>query len=286
MSDWLGVEEDFDAKKNGREIGSWKNFEDDDSSDNPSGGGRRGWKGGATMRSGFRNDSDPMNGAPLDEPEQPAAAEGYELGGYEHVEEPPAARPDEPGEAPVGEEIPYGADGPVAEGEELPAEPTADDLREAILGMSDDELIAHDIWFVATGASSLDHAGIKKFLEEHRRDVRGAFVVNLDSIGAGELNILSHEGEDNVRRGDRRMGRLLLNIARDLHIDLGHRKYDWADTDATPAMRKNMRATTIMGMDEHGVPALSHTSDDIEANIDHDRPTRVAEIIAELIRRA
>jgi hypothetical protein len=82
------------------------------------------------------------------------------------------------------------------------------------------------------------------------------------------------------------MGRLLLNIARDLHVNLGHKKYDWADTDATPAMRKNMRATTIMGMDEHGVPALSHTSDDIEANIDHDRPTRVAEIIAELIRRA
>ncbi|MBP3885308.1 MAG: M28 family peptidase [Olsenella sp.] len=294
MSDWLGVDDDFDAKKNGREIGSWKNFESDDSSDGPSSrGGHDRWKGGATTRSGFRNGGKPAD----DEPYQPIEAEGYELGGYEHGDGAPAMGINGKNEmasgnvAPqtderrIGGESSHSVTEPYRE-EDLPAEPTSEDLRDAILGMSDDELIAHDIWFVATGASSLDHAGIKKFLEEHRRDVRGAFVVNLDSIGAGELNILSHEGVDGVRRGDRRMGRLLLNIARDLHIDLGHRKLDWADTDATPAMRSNMRATTIMGMNEHGVPALSHTSADIEANIDHDRPTRVAEIIAELIRRA
>ena len=38
MSDWLGVEDDYDAKKSGRGIGSWDNFEDDND----------GWKGGAT----------------------------------------------------------------------------------------------------------------------------------------------------------------------------------------------------------------------------------------------
>ena len=37
MSDWLGVDDDFDAKRSGRDIGSWDNFEGDD-----------GWKGGAT----------------------------------------------------------------------------------------------------------------------------------------------------------------------------------------------------------------------------------------------
>ena len=42
MSDWLGVEDDYDAKKSGRGIGSWDNFEDDDD----------GWKGGATSSDG------------------------------------------------------------------------------------------------------------------------------------------------------------------------------------------------------------------------------------------
>ncbi len=42
MSDWLGVEDDYDAKKSGRGIGSWDNFEDDND----------GWKGGATSSDG------------------------------------------------------------------------------------------------------------------------------------------------------------------------------------------------------------------------------------------
>ena len=37
---WLGVEEDFDARKAGRDIGSWDNFGDDDDGDDI------GWKGG------------------------------------------------------------------------------------------------------------------------------------------------------------------------------------------------------------------------------------------------
>ena len=35
MSDWLGVDDSFDAKRSGHDIGSWDNFDDDD------------WKGGA-----------------------------------------------------------------------------------------------------------------------------------------------------------------------------------------------------------------------------------------------
>jgi hypothetical protein len=37
-TDWLGVDEDFDARKDGAEIGSWENFNDDDDA---------GWRGGA-----------------------------------------------------------------------------------------------------------------------------------------------------------------------------------------------------------------------------------------------
>jgi len=38
VRDWLGVGNDFDARKKGKDIGSWDNFEDDDDA---------GWKGGA-----------------------------------------------------------------------------------------------------------------------------------------------------------------------------------------------------------------------------------------------
>lgn len=75
MSDWLGVEDDYDAKKSGRGIGSWDNFEDDND----------GWKGGATSSDGA----------------------------------------------------------------------SSEDMLSAVASMGDDELLGHDIWFVATGASDL-----------------------------------------------------------------------------------------------------------------------------------
>ena len=165
-------------------------------------------------------------------------------------------------------------------------EPTQEDLRQAILGMSNDELLAHDIYFVALGASNVDHAGIKHFLAEHRGDIRGAFLVNLDSVGAGDLVFLTHEGRTSTRRSDRRMGRMLMSIAKDLHIPLGRAKLDWGETDATLAMQNSVRATTLMGMSPDGVPALSATSDDVPENVNPSQVVAVSDLIAELIRRS
>ena len=53
--------------------------------------------------------------------------------------------------------------------------------------MGDDELLGHDIWFVATGASDCDGAGMKAFLAAHRDKLRGVFFINLESIGAGSF---------------------------------------------------------------------------------------------------
>ena len=49
------------------------------------------------------------------------------------------------------------------------------ELRDAITSMGDDELLGHDIWFVATGASECGNAGLKAFLETHRDKLRGVF---------------------------------------------------------------------------------------------------------------
>lgn len=165
-------------------------------------------------------------------------------------------------------------------------QPTEEELRDAVLALGDDSLIAHDIWFVALGASSIDHAGMKAFLAQHRSDIRGCFVVNLDCIGAGELSILSHEGLDGTRRADRRLFRLLSGVANDLHVSLAQRKFDWRSTDATPAMRSSRRSATIMGVDENGLPALSRTPLDLPENVSARQAADVAEIVTEMIRRS
>ena len=263
MGEWLGLGDDYDAKKDGRQIGSWDNFDDSDD--------RGKWKGGATLRAGLRDneqeDQEEYLGAPnfdsLDLlPSEEQVAEAY----VDALEE---------------EAVDELLDDPMElQPEEL------EELREAVLHLGDDDLIAHDIWFVGVGASSLDHGGIKAFLDEHRRDIRGAFLVNLDSVGAGDLTLLTNEGMGRKRRGDRRMARMLGNIADALHIKLGHADYSWEETDATPAMQRSVRVGTLMGMSADGVAAHSHTSDDEPEYLNDHQIANVADLIAELIRRS
>ncbi|WP_417228961.1 hypothetical protein [Thermophilibacter sp.] len=164
--------------------------------------------------------------------------------------------------------------------------PTDEELRDAVLALGDDELIAHDIWFVALGGSALDHAGMRSFLARHRSEIRGCFVVNLDCVGAGRLVTLKNEGLEETRRADRRLTRLLAGAAADLHVELGQETHDWADTDATPAMRSSLRAVTVMGLDDNGFPALSRTPEDTMENVSGDQAAQVAAVVTEMIRRS
>lgn len=205
MSDWLGVEDDYDAKKSGRGIGSWDNFEDDDS----------GWKGGATSSDGA----------------------------------------------------------------------SAEDMLSAVASMGDDELLGHDIWFVATGASDCDGAGMKAFLEAHRDKLRGVFFINLESIGAGRLSVVTVEGEQQLLKGDRRIMNLVSKVCKSFHVDCGAFEMPYAKTDAYAALEVSRRALTIAGVDGPRL-ACARTEDDLPYNVNPTNIATVSEVVTEVIRRS
>lgn len=207
MSEWLGVDDDFDAKRNGGEIGGWDNFDADEDGD--------GWKGGAT-----------------------------------------------------------GSD-----------EATEDDLRDAVASMGDDELLGHDIWFVATGASECGNAGIRAFLSTHRDKLRGVFLINLESVGAGHLSLLATEGESRVLKGDKRIMRLAQRVSSDFHHELGVVDMPFIDTDAHVAMEMSLRALTVAGVDAQRL-ACSHTEEDQPFNIDASNVQKATDVVTEVIRRS
>lgn len=207
MSDWLGVDEDFDAKQSGNDIGSWDNFDGNDGGD--------GWKGGATAS------------------------------------------------------------------EELSEE----ELREAVTSLGDDELLGHDIWFVATGASEYDNAGIKAFLKSHRDKLRGVFFINLECVGAGELAMLSMEGDQRTLKGDRRIAGLVSRVSSDFHHEIGSVETPHVTTDAHAAMSMSLRSLSIAGVEGANL-ALSHTEDDQPYNVDPANVAYVADVVTEVIRRS
>lgn len=204
MSDWLGVDKDYDAKRSGRDIGSWDNFEGDD-----------GWKGGAT------------------------------------------------GDASL----------------------TEADLREAITSMGDDELLGHDIWFVATGSSEHGNAGARAFLESHRDKLRGVFLINLECVGAGMLAMVATEGERRVLKGDKRIMKLVSRVSSDFHHEISSVDMPFIDTDAHAAMEMSLRSLTIAGVDGTSL-ACSHSVEDIPVNVSADNVALAADVVTEVIRRS
>lgn len=205
MSDWLGVEDDYDAKKSGRGIGSWDNFEDDND----------GWKGGATSSDGASDE----------------------------------------------------------------------DMLSAVASMGDDELLGHDIWFVATGASDCDGAGMKAFLASHRDKLRGVFFINLESVGAGRLSVVTVEGEQQLLKGDRRIMNLVSKVCKSFHVDCGALEMPYAKTDAYAALEASRRALTIAGVDGTRL-ACARTEDDLPHNVNPKNIATVSEVVTEVIRRS
>ena len=327
MSSWLGVDDSFDAKKDGRQIGSWDNFVHEEDNSNQASSHPKSWKGGATTRVGLRvhdgiKGTQPQDLPSVDDVEAHTTtaneSEDHTLslkhnpfvqGGIVDAGVASAASGNEDtvhsdartSDAVSDENIPEKTalwedakkdavkstssklkqkDKPVSSDEQI------QELKDAVLSMGSDELLCHDIWFVALGASENNHAGMKQFLSEYRREIRGAFLINLDCVGAGSLTVLTAEDPYNTRRADRRITRLLSKIAEDLHIQLQKRTYDYGRTDATPAMHASVRSATIMGCDENGLPALAHTQADVAHMIDAKQVKQVAQMVCELIRRA
>lgn len=229
----------------------WLGITDDENWSDEDGG----WKGGATTRAGLR----------LVEDEAEGAASGDA-----------SAANDAAADAPAGEK-PMDSDATA---------PTDEDLRDAVLAMNDDALLCHDIWFVGLGASGLGHAGMKAFLAQHRKQIRGAFVINIDAVGAGELTMFTREGIINSRRADRRMVRSLARTAADLHIGLAQAEHEWGSTDATPSMRAHVRSITITGVDPSGMKALSGTPADVIERVNPAQAAQVATLVTEMIRRS
>ena len=283
MSEWLGVDDDYDAKKSGESIGSWDNFGNDS--------GNSHWKGGAALNINLRKLKDKLPAIPGHGTDE--ATQDVEDSQADVPQRDDDAAPDFDGAA--GEEALAHEQAPAASPYIDDDRPVYNDavisstdraLRDSILAMGDDELRSHDIWFVATGSSSLNHAGASAFVDAHRKDLRGAFVVNLECVGAGDLALLTQEGFGVTRRCDRRFLSLLESVAGDLHLGIDKVARSWANTDATMLMRKRMRAVTLMGLGACDLPACAHTTEDVSANVSPERVEDVCALILEAIRRA
>ena len=260
--DWLGVDEDFDARSVGKARGGWESFRDEEDD----------WNGGAF--SNLRARMGRGGAEPVDEHD-------HEM--QEHVE---SRRAMDAGPSVSADEfaaVAAIAASKASKEESVAPVPHADfeDVQQIYSFASGD--INTEVWFVALGSELAEQGGIKAFLADHASDMRGAIIVNLESLGAGELCYLEYEGMLKQMKCSPRMKRFIRKATQASGVDIQGATVNWREGPASFAMKHRAQAVTLAGMDGNK-PALMGEADDVIENIDEESLNRAADFVVELLK--
>ncbi|MCL2818218.1 MAG: hypothetical protein FWD41_00575 [Actinomycetia bacterium] len=119
-----------------------------------------------------------------------------------------------------------------------------------------------EVWFVATGARHADAAGMQALLYEYGEELRDALIVNLESVGLGNLQWYTREGAPLTVSISSRVMSLAKRAAREKDLRISPYKGVTGITDATPALTHHHKAGTITRLLSKGFPEAYRTVDD------------------------
>ena len=123
-----------------------------------------------------------------------------------------------------------------------------------------------EVWFVAIGSDTELHDGAKAFIDEHKSELRGAMIVEVESLGLGELSVATEEGQFKKIQASSRIKRFTRGASEVTGIALGQIRLA-TDSITTTFQKAGLQAMHLMGV-EDGMPALKGSADDIVENVD------------------
>ena len=141
-----------------------------------------------------------------------------------------------------------------------------------------------EVWFVALGAELNLHDGAKAFLAEHRNDLRGSNIIEVESLGAGELSLVEEEGQFRSVPASRRIARYADKAADAFGFKVPRVRLLNSDSAASTLIKGGSQAVHLAGM-EGSRPSMLGSRDDVIENIDEQLLQDNVEYLVELIRR-
>lgn len=264
MHEWIGTDENYTAHGAGVDRGSWESFregpemESDDSRKNNSGS----WQGGAF-------DLDTLKALSQKTGKTPAEA---------------AAQSE--GENPV----PSATEGVVTVDDfNMAPEPeTNSRVEELNKEMRQINEFRHpgidtEVWFVALGSEVGSNSGMEAFLANHADELDGAIIVNLQALGDGKLSYIDTEGVLMPIKPTSRMKRFVRNAAARTGISVTNAKLLSVETPASYAMRRGLKAFSIVGVKD-GKPAHYAEADDRIENVSAKALESASKFVMELLK--
>ena len=256
LKDSLGIDDSFDARSVGAARGGWESFREDESAS--SAWDDEDWNGGAFSLKGRKSEN--KRKSPQDE-------EGTSR---KRTDSPSANTRKSPkrGVNPFGN-LPLSEDIIVEE-------------REAVQQFKDGVLDT-EVWFVALGAELADNAGIKSFIREHKEELRGSIIIDLDGMGAGNLTLIEEEGKVRRIKASARIKRYVNKAASALGMRVESGKMNWRNSATYMIGRNGLPTIHLVGM-ENGTPAHAGKADDTFENLDLAVLEQNCDYLVELLR--
>jgi len=124
---------------------------------------------------------------------------------------------------------------------------------------------------------------MKAFLKEHERDLRGAVVVEIEAVGAGDLAYVKREGAKLPIEAPRRAVRFLDKAQEITGTALFSQDLLWRESAASLATRKGINGLHLIGS-LNGKPAYCGEAIDTIKNIDEDVLASNTDFIMELLK--
>ena len=129
-----------------------------------------------------------------------------------------------------------------------------------------------------------EHDGARALIEEHRDDLRGSMIIEIESLGVGELAVASEEGRIKKMKASSRVKRFTRQATAATGIQPGTVKLTGCDSITTTVQKAGFQAMHLLGV-EDGKPALKGSADDVIENIDEMLLDENVNFLLELVKR-
>lgn len=271
--EWLDVEESFDAREVGAARGGWESFREE---------------GDIQAYDEEYLDADATT-AFSPEFDDDFAEDGFDAPRSSHRRgrhfEGGAFSRDQFDDESEGEENQTSAADPSSVfGEGLPAdfvfEPTPE--IEQIEQFHSDR-IDMEVWFVALGSELAGNGGMKAFMAAHEAELKGALIVELEALGAGELTLIDKEGTYVPKKASSRMKRLVRKAGQATGLKVPEAMMEWRNSASAYALKHGQQALHLAGMDGRK-PAFFAEEDDVIENIDNDMLALNSDFVMEVLK--
>ena len=157
-------------------------------------------------------------------------------------------------------------------------------IRRQVTDGVDRALAEKEIWFVATGAGEPGGYGMRALLDAYGSELKGAAIINIDTVGAGAVSYITHEGVTRRLHADRRLVSQAKRTVREQEMSVRGRERMGATGDAVVALTRGFRVMSVMAFDINDrLPNWHWHTDTVEA-VSVDTVEQAVDFVIALVR--